>query len=105
MEQPNLDYLNQIADGQPDVIAQFLGIIAQEFPGEAERYFSLIEEKDSIKAAAIVHKLKHKISILGLVQGRALAIAHEEALKIEDYQHTDAFAVVLKQIDEFLKSN
>ncbi|WP_435579043.1 Hpt domain-containing protein [Gilvibacter sp.] len=105
MEHPNLDYLNEIADGQPEVVAQFVGIIAKEFPGEFEEYQALIAAKDSAKAAAMVHKLKHKISILGLVQGRALAVEHEEALKEEDYQHSDAFAAVLDQIDQFLKNN
>lgn len=105
MEQPNLDYLKEISDGQPEVIAQFVGIIKKEFPGEYEQYQQLMKEKDSQQAAAVVHKLKHKISILGLMEGRALAVTHEDALKAGDYQHSEAFAAVLEKIEVFLQDN
>lgn len=103
MEQPNLDYLKEISDGQPEVIAQFVGIIKEEFPGEFEQYQQLMKEKDWQHAAAMVHKLKHKIRILGLKEGRAVAVTHEDALKGGDYQHSEAFAAVLNKIEVFLK--
>ena len=63
------------------------------------------EKKNFVKTAEIVHKLKHKISILGLVK------AHKEAAFFEDnlryHQNTErykAFALTLKSISDFLQT-
>lgn len=105
MEYPNLQYLEEIADGQPKVVAQFLKILEDEFPGERQQYENLIEKKAGVQAAAMVHKLKHKISILGMVQGRDLAVEHEEALKKGNFAHANSFKKLLNLINEFIISN
>ena len=105
MEQPNLDYIQEIAGGDPLIVAQFVDIIKKEFPVELEQYHKLIELRDSDQAAALVHKLKHKISILGLTKGYDLAVAHEDALKQADFDLSPQFVLVLDAITLFLTPN
>ena len=105
MEQPNLGYIEEIAGGDPTIVAQFVEIIKKEFPLELEQYHKLIGSKDSANAAALVHKLKHKISILGLSEGYQLAVAHEDALKNADFELSPKFVEVLETITLFLTPN
>ena len=104
MEHPNLDYLNEIADGQPEVVAQFVGIIAKEFPAEFEEYHALIDAKDSAKAAAMVHKLKHKISILGLVKSYEVAVNYENSLIDGSTRGKVDFESILQIMTDFLET-
>ena len=102
MEQPNLDYLKEISDGQPEVIAQFVGIIKEEFPGEFEQYQQLMKEKDWQHAAAMVHKLKHKISILGLEKSYEFTIQYEKELLNGDKSNHEDFFKILTTMSDFL---
>ncbi|AGC75148.1 HPt (histidine-containing phosphotransfer) domain-containing protein [Nonlabens dokdonensis] len=81
MEQPNLDYINEIAGGDPTFVDKLLDVVKKELPEEIQLYEKNFNDSAFAKAAENVHKLKHKLGILGLSQGYELAIAYEEELR------------------------
>ncbi len=77
---PNLDYICQLSQGDKDFMHKILQVVKKELPLEICTYNLHLAEEDFIMAAEDVHKLKHKISILGLEKGYHLAVDHEENL-------------------------
>ena len=66
MEKPNLSYINELSGGDEAFKNKLITIIKKEFPEEKEVYFKNFKAKNFKASAENVHKLKHKISILGL---------------------------------------
>lgn len=79
-EAPNLDYICQLSQGNKDFMRKILQVVKKELPLEIKTYKLHLAEEDFVLAAEDVHKLKHKISILGLEKGYHLAVDHEENL-------------------------
>ncbi|SHJ89641.1 hypothetical protein SAMN04487911_1536 [Arenibacter nanhaiticus] len=77
---PNLDYICQLSQGDKSFIHEILQVIKKELPLEIWTYNLHLAEEDFVMAAEDVHKLKHKISILGMEKGYHLAVDHEENL-------------------------
>ena len=105
MEQPNLNYIQEISDGDKDFEAKLIAILKKELPSEFEEFQKNFEEKNFIKTAENVHKLKHKISILGFTKGYEEAVIFENDLK--DHQDTkryESFVQVIKSMMDFLRT-
>lgn len=79
-EAPNLDYICQLSQGNKDFMRKILQVVKMELPLEIKTYKLHLAEEDFVLAAEDVHKLKHKISILGMEKGYHLAVDHEENL-------------------------
>lgn len=90
MEKPNLKYIKELSEGDLDFERNLIAILKKELPEEYEVFLKNFEEKKFTETAENVHKLKHKISILGLVKGYEQAVIFENNLKerggIEHYQ-------------------
>ncbi|WP_347175084.1 Hpt domain-containing protein [Polaribacter uvawellassae] len=101
-EKPNLDYVHEIANG--DIAFQILLIktIKEETQLEVAEYKKFLEIKEFIKASEIVHKLVHKISILGLEKSCVLAKKHEEALKEKNAAMQTEFQTIIQKMSDFL---
>jgi len=97
-EQPNLDYLNSLSGGDPDFERELVKILKKEFPSERDIYYTNLRKSDFQETAQIVHKLKHKISILGLEKGYTLAAELEESLK-----NLTPNDILLKEFDALLE--
>ena len=80
-EAPNLHYIQQLSDGDKDFENQLISILQKEFPGEFSAYKKLANQEDYEAIAQIVHKLKHKVNILGLEEGSVLCSKFEKELK------------------------
>jgi hypothetical protein len=102
MEQPNLNYINELSGDNVDFKAKIIGIIKIELPQEIEIYYSNIIKKDLIAAASSVHKLKHKISILGLEKNYYIAENFEENLKQNSTMLQTDFELILKSMQDFV---
>lgn len=102
--EPNLNYIKQLARGDRSFEEKFIQILKKEFPLEEAEYLHNISEKNLDEAALNVHKLKHKLSILGLEQDYELAVKHEEALQEENCEWENDFYKILKKVDEFIKT-
>ena len=101
-EVPNLNYIKEIAGGNEEFEKKFLSIIQAEFPKEKEDYLQNLENEELEESAKVVHKIKHKLGILGLNNGYKLAIKYEEDLKYGDVKLKDEFMSVLEQGEAFI---
>ena len=101
---PNLDFIKELSNGDLAFEQKFIQILKQEFPLELEEYQSHIDKAQFNEAAMNVHKIKHKLSILGLMDDYELAIKHEEGLLNGDPQWKNDFLRTLEKVDEFIKT-
>jgi len=101
-ETPNLDYIKEIAGGNEEFEKKFLSIIQLEFPKEKEDYQTLLEKGELEESAKVVHKIKHKLGILGLSHGYKMAIQYEEDLKISNTALKKEFDEILASVESFI---
>lgn len=102
LEQPNLQYIKDLSGGDVEFEEKMLLILKEEFPEELKTYNLTLEINELKQTAEIVHKLKHKISILGLEKSYELAVEYEkELLKGNNSMHSE-FSEILKSISNFL---
>jgi HPt (histidine-containing phosphotransfer) domain-containing protein len=79
-----------------------MDIIKNEYPQERDIYLKNIAAKNFKEAAENVHKLKHKISILGLENSYKVASQFENNLKDNNDSLKNAFDEILTAITFFL---
>ena len=104
MEAPNLDYIKNLSEGDTAFEAKLIAILKKELPEEFQEFEKNFEEKNFIKTAENVHKLKHKISILGLAKGYEEAAQFEQDLKNEqDSTRYESFVRVIESMMDFLR--
>lgn len=104
METPNLNYIKELSGGDKAFEQKIISVLKKEFPVELKRFLVHFEEKNYKKSAEDVHKLKHKISILGLGKGYQVAVAFENELKLETHNLYDSFMNIMDQIKLFLRN-
>jgi len=102
MEQPNLSYVHNMSGGDKDFEQKLISIIKGEFPEEKKIYFENISSNNFILTAANVHKIKHKIGILGLEKSYELAVAYETELLEGKTKLRTEFESVLNIMTHFL---
>lgn len=103
MEQPNLSYIYSMSGGDKNFEQKLIDIIKSEFPEEKKIYYNNIADNNYKLAAENVHKLKHKISILGLEKSYEIAVAFENNLLEEDTTLRDEFESILTTITKYLQ--
>lgn len=104
MEQPNLIYIKSMSGGNQAFEQKLIGIIKQEFPKEVEIYLTNMSLKEYRKAADNVHKLKHKISILGLKKSYEVAQDYEKNLIRGSAVLEADFSDIIRLIADFLET-
>ena len=102
MEQPNFSYIDQLSRGDDVFKQKLLDIIKIEFPEEKAIYLKNIESRKFKEAAENVHKLKHKISILGLEKSFVVATNFENNLIESSDLGREEFEDVLEVMTNFL---
>ena len=102
MEQPNQSYINSLSGGDEDFKQKLIDIIKKEYPEEKQVYFDNFNAKNFKLAADNVHKLKHKISILGLEKSYEVAVAYEENLLEGNSNLKEDFEAILNSITNYL---
>ncbi|MFY0631910.1 MAG: Hpt domain-containing protein [Flavobacteriaceae bacterium] len=104
MEQPNLNYIKELSEGDASFEEKLIRVLKRELPEEYAQFLKSFEEKKFKKTAEDVHKLKHKISILGLVKGYELAATFEKNLKERgDTSLNDSFRKIIEAMIDFIK--
>ncbi|GGX05059.1 Hpt domain-containing protein [Aquimarina muelleri] len=104
MEQPNLSAIHKLSNGDKIFEEKIFNVIKREFPEEKAQYFIHLEKGDYVKAAEDVHKLKHKISILGLEKSYEIATDYEKNLKSGTYDLKEEFEKILQMITEYVNT-
>ncbi|MCA0152068.1 Hpt domain-containing protein [Winogradskyella vincentii] len=104
MEQPNLSYIQSMSGGNEEFEQKLIGIIKKEFPLEKQEYRGNISAGNYKLAASNVHKLKHKISILGLERSYEVAVNYEDSLIEHKTDGQEDFEAILQIMTDFLKT-
>lgn len=102
--QPNIAYINELSGGDKNFESRILGILKMEFPVEKQEYITNLAESNFILAAENVHKLKHKINILGLNEAYVFAVDYENELRNQDVGRQDQFLTILNVMQEYLQN-
>ncbi|MFV8358006.1 Hpt domain-containing protein, partial [Flavobacterium sp. XS1P32] len=102
MEQPNLNYINELSGDNLEFRTKLIGILKKELPKEIIGYSGEMENTNFLEAAQSVHKLKHKISILGLEKSYYIAEEYESDLKNNSTNLAVDFENILKIMQEFV---
>jgi hypothetical protein len=102
-ESPNLNYINKISKGNETFTAKLLEIIKKELSGEIETYHVNLITGDLKETAGIVHKLTHKIKILGLHNGQQVAEQYREELLLKNFKLKIDFENILSSMELFIK--
>ena len=103
MEQPNLTYIKNMSAGDTEFELKVIHIIKSEFFQEQQMYFSCIQKQDPKITAEIVHKIKHKIGILGLMKGYEFTTSFELELKKGKFDRKSEFESILVTINNYLQ--
>lgn len=102
MTGPNLNFIDELAAGDSTFKNKIISIIKTELPIEISAYRSSIETLDYDTAAAHVHKLKHKISILAMTDSYETVVTYEENLRNGNKKGEDRFDKILAAISKFI---
>lgn len=103
-EEPNLDYIKELAGDDTAFKKKFINILQEEFPEEKKEYLGNMTDDKTRAAALNVHKLKHKFNILGLHKSYQLAVAYEEDLRKGNIALENDFLRILEKIEVYLKT-
>ncbi|MBF4519346.1 Hpt domain-containing protein [Flavobacterium sp. ANB] len=102
MEQPNLNYIDQLC-GEDDAFKQkMIAIIKKELPLEIDSYHKFMQEQHYKLAAECVHKLKHKISIFDLEKSYDITHEYENHLLNGTLESEDKFESILQLMQNFV---
>jgi hypothetical protein len=102
MEKPNKEYINQIAEGDEVFKEQFIATIKKQLPLDIALYKYNLQQDNFKLAAGNVHKLKHVISILGLVKSYLVAEQYEHNLKVDSVILKSEFEEILISMQDFI---
>jgi len=102
METPNLDYIKELSEGDADFEDSIITVLKKEFPEELALFKKNLESKNYTDAANNVHKIKHKISILGMKKSFEFASHYENNLRKGEIQLSSKFLNILHKIHVYL---
>ncbi|MBE7640586.1 Hpt domain-containing protein [Salegentibacter sp. BLCTC] len=103
-EQANFSYIQQLSGGDKDFEIELLKVIKRELPGEIEVFRKNTQNRAYKNASDSVHKLKHKISILGFEKAYHLAELYEAELREGQNNKQPEFEEILEKMLRFIKS-
>lgn len=103
-ETPNLEYVDNLADGDEAFRQKFIAILKEEFPKEKKEYLDTVENSLFREASEHVHKIKHKLNVLGLHNAYTLAVRYENELRKGGQSFRQDFLSILKEVERYLKT-
>lgn len=102
MEQANSEYIDQLSGDNVEFRKKIIEILKRELPEEVGTYFDQIQNNNYLMAAESVHKLKHKISILGLNKSYYIAEKFEDNLKDNSTELQSDFDAIIKIMQDYV---
>ncbi|QTD38745.1 Hpt domain-containing protein [Polaribacter batillariae] len=104
MEKPNLNYIQQISAGDKDFELSMLTILKDEFPKELYLIKKSFKEENYRKLSFSIHKIKHKISMLGMEKSFDLASEIEQEIKNGNLEQYANLITILERINVYLNN-
>lgn len=102
MEQANSEYIDQLSGNDIEFRKKIIEILKRELPEEVGTYRNQIQKKNYLMAAGCVHKLKHKISILGLKKSYYIAEQFENNLRENSTELQADFDAIMTIMQDFV---
>jgi len=103
-EQPNLDYVHRLADGDTFLKKRLIAVMVSEFQADYTEYKKANAEFDFKKIITFVHRLKHKIGFLGMEYSYQIAHKYEEELHKNEGRLAPEFEHIMSQIKHFINT-
>lgn len=103
METPNLNYIKELSGGDLAFEESILSVLKKEFPDEYLLFKKNFQAKYYEESANNVHKIKHKISILGMTKSLKIASAFENELRKGEIKLNSDFLKILDKIHVYLE--
>lgn len=104
MEKPNLKYINNLSKNDNKFKHKIIKIIKLELKQEVDAYYESLQTINFSSTIFIVHKIKHKISLLGLEKSYYLAEEFENNLKLGSTNLQTEFEEILNKMQNFVDS-
>lgn len=104
MEQPNLSYIENISKGDIEFEETLIQIINEELSCEIDNYYKFFQENNLEKVKLYIHRIKHKMIILGLEKSYELTNTYENSIKIKNFKNQKHFESLLPVMLNFLKT-
>ncbi len=104
MEQANYSYIDALSGGDDSFKQKLIQIVKDELPREIEVYEQNGLNHDWQKASEHVHKIKHKISILGLEKSYIIATDFENNLRENNLDLKNEFEAIMQVMTNFLET-
>lgn len=104
MDIPNMNYIDELSGDDLEFKDNFIKILKNEFPLEKLEYLDNINNNRTDAASQNVHKLKHKMNILGLEESYRVAVIFEEELRLGNIRLKDDFMKIMNTIENYLKT-
>lgn len=102
METPNLEYIKEISGGDKEFENEMISILKIEFPEEYMLLKKNFENKNFEEVALNIHKIKHKIGMLGMQKSFELATKLEQNIKNAITLQFDDLLLILDRITVYL---
>ena len=103
-EQPNLDYVHRLSDGDSLLEKRLIAVMISEFESDYEDYKKAVADTDYKKIITFVHRLKHKIGFLGMEYSYQIAHKYEEELHKNESRLAPEFEHIMTQISDFINT-
>tara|TARA_B110001469_G_scaffold122569_1_gene133429 strand:- start:236 stop:562 length:327 start_codon:yes stop_codon:yes gene_type:complete len=105
MQTPNLDYINNLADGDRSFVIEITTLLKEEFPKDMKLFYERLQENNLLKIASSIHKIKYKFGLLGLDDDLIIATKFEKEIKKGNKDLLVRFESTLLKIDRYLKND
>lgn len=101
---PNLNYIEQLADGSKEFETKIISILKKEFPEEKSLFEEYLSNENYVQAAEMVHKMKHKLGLLSMNEAYTIAIRFEEELRENKKEKSTDFLTILDLVDNYISA-
>lgn len=95
-------HIAMICEQDSTCIEKFKAVLIKEFPTERAKFLQAASEKDYKEMVQIVHKVKHKFSILKMHSAYTYSVSYEEELKEQNNKGEKQYCLYLDQLIDFL---
>lgn len=103
MEAPNLSYVKKLSKGDLKFENSILQIVKEELHTEIDNYYNFLKLKNYTKTKVFVHRIKHKMSILGLEKSYEITNDFENSIITGNFKNQEYFERMLPIMLSFLE--
>ena len=104
MQEPSLEYINDLADGDQSFVLEITTLLKSEFPKDLKLFYKRLEENDLKGVASSIHKIKYKFGLFGLEEDVIIASRFENEVVKESKELFIKFEEILLKINQYLQT-